>query len=169
MIRWPEYLVGGLALAAPALAFPKPIAFADGTTVMAEYGAGTMKEIQIFYAPEYNYSVGGGRVELNSDETSKTSSITYARLNYLLHRWNLDAAQANLFVWGGFGGATGNTFSGTVLTKNVGGRRTTRLAVSTAHSRPTGRGVPSFRTGWTPCSSALRPISTSTAVSRLGF
>jgi hypothetical protein len=57
---------------------------------------------------------------VNSDETPKTSSITYARLNYLLHRWNLDDAQANVFVWGGLGGATANTFSGAVLTKNAG-------------------------------------------------
>jgi hypothetical protein len=87
----------------PFAHFAKPIAFADGTTVMAEYGAGTMKEIQIFYAPEYNYSVGGGHVELDSDETPKSLSITYARLNYLLHRWNLESAQANIFVWGGAG------------------------------------------------------------------
>jgi hypothetical protein len=112
--------VGALTLAAPALAITKPIAFAQGTTAMAEYGAGTMKEIQIFYAPEYNYSVGGGHVRLNSDETTKTTNITYARPNYLLHRWDLDAAQANIFVWGGLGGATGNTFSESVLAKNAG-------------------------------------------------
>lgn len=120
MTRWSKSLVGAMTIAAPALAFAKPIAFADGTTVMAEYGAGTMEEIQVFYAPAYNYSAGGGHVQLNSDETPKTSSITYARLNYLLHRWNLDAAQANIFLWGGLGGATGNTFSGAVLTENAG-------------------------------------------------
>ena len=81
MIRWSQRLVGALALATPICALAKPIAFADGTTVMAEYGAGTMKEIEIFYAPEYNYSVGGGHVELDSDETPKSLSITYARLN----------------------------------------------------------------------------------------
>jgi hypothetical protein len=27
---------------------------------MAEYGAGTLRKIQVFYAPEYNYSLGGG-------------------------------------------------------------------------------------------------------------
>jgi hypothetical protein len=112
--------VGALALAAPALALAKPIAFAQGTTVMAEYGAGTMKEVQVFYAPEYNYSVGGGHVQLNSDETTASTNITYARLNYLLHRWNLESAQANIFIWGGIGGATGNTFSGTEFTGNAG-------------------------------------------------
>jgi hypothetical protein len=120
MTRWPENLVGALALIAPVCAFTKPIAFANGTTVMLEYGAGTMWEAQIFYAPQYNYSVGGGHVEFDSDITPETVRITYARLNYLLHRWNLESAQANVFVWGGAGAATGNTFSGTELTGNAG-------------------------------------------------
>jgi len=120
MTRWPENLVGALALIAPLCAFTKPIAFANGTTVMLEYGAGTMWEAQIFYAPQYNYSVGGGHVEFDSDITPETVRITYARLNYLLHRWNLESAQANVFVWGGAGAATGNTFNGTELTGNAG-------------------------------------------------
>ena len=120
MTRWPEILVGTLALIAPVCAFTKPIAFANGTTVMLEYGAGTMWEAQIFYAPQYNYSVGGGHVEFDSDITTETVRITYARLNYLLHRWNLESAQANVFVWGGAGAATGNTFSGTEFAVNAG-------------------------------------------------
>lgn len=120
MIRWSHRLAGALALAAPIYTLAKPIAFADGTTVMAEYGAGTMQEIQIFYAPEYDYSVGGGHVELDSAVTPKSLSITYARLNCLLHRWNLESAQANIFVWGGAGSATGNTFRGTAFTGNAG-------------------------------------------------
>ena len=120
MPRWSRRLVAVLTLAAPMVICAKPIAFADGTTVMAEYGAGTMKEIQIFYAPEYNYSVGGGHVELDSDESPKSRSIIYARLNYLLHRWNLESAQANIFVWGGAGSATGNTFQGAEFAENAG-------------------------------------------------
>jgi hypothetical protein len=100
---------------------------------MAEYGAGTMKEIQIFYAPEYDYSVGAGHVELDSDETPKSLNITYTRLNYLLHRWNLESAQANVFVWGGAGGASGNTFRGTEFAGNAGAQadfETRRVYVS---------------------------------------
>ena len=101
-------------------AVAKPIAFTGGSTVMAEYGAGTMEELQFFYAPRYDFSFGGGHLRLDSDETTKTRNITYARLNYLVHRWNLDDAQANIFVWGGMGSATGNTFSGSVFTENAG-------------------------------------------------
>ncbi len=120
MSRWSKSTVGALALALPVFSYAKPIAFADGTTVMAEYGAGTMKEIQIFFAPQFNYSVGGGHVELDSDESAKSRSITYARLNYLLHRWNLESAQANFFVWGGAGSGTGNTFRGAEFAANAG-------------------------------------------------
>src|SRR3984957_18597957 len=107
-----------VAVAAPAMA--KPIAFADGTTVMAEYGAGTMREVQVFYAPRIDYSVGGGHVDFTSDVDGHTEHITYARLNWLAHRWNLDAAQANVFVWGGGGSATGNTFTGSRIAGNAG-------------------------------------------------
>lgn len=120
MTRRSEILLGALLLIAPALAYTKPIAFAQGTTVMLEYGAGTMWEAQIFYALQYNYSVGGGHVEFDSDSTSQTERVSYARLNYLLHRWNLESAQANIFVWGGAGGATGDTFSGTEFAVNAG-------------------------------------------------
>jgi hypothetical protein len=103
-----------VAVAAPA--FPKPIAFADGTTVMAEYGAGTMQELQIFYAPRFDYSLGGGHLDFTSDEDGHREHINYARLNWLAHRWNLDDAQANVFVWGGAGSATSNRFEGARLT-----------------------------------------------------
>src|SRR5262249_17233420 len=113
-------LLGALGFIAPTLAIAKPIAFAQGTTVMLEYGAGTMQEAQVFYAPKYDYSLGGGHVEFDSALAPETVRVTYARLNYLLHRWNLESAQANVLVWGGAGGATGNTFSGTEFAFNAG-------------------------------------------------
>jgi hypothetical protein len=120
MIRLTLALCIAAAASSPVMA--KPIAFADGTTVMAEYGAGTMQELQIFYAPRFDYSVGGGHVDFSSDEDGQTEHITYARLNWLAHRWNLDDAQANVFVWGGVGSATGNSFSGSTFTGNSGGQ-----------------------------------------------
>ena len=112
----------GALLAFSLVGEAKPIAFADGTTVMLEYGAGTMQEAQVFYAPRYDLSVGGGHVEFDSTESATVERITYARLNVLAHRWNLSDAQANIFVWGGVGGATSNRFSGSELTANAGGQ-----------------------------------------------
>ena len=97
---------------ASAAAFAKPIAYAHGTTVMAEYGAGTMNEAQVFYAPKYDWSFGVGYLELDSDLISRERRIGYARANYLVKRWNRESAQANLFVWGGLGGAQADQRSG---------------------------------------------------------
>jgi hypothetical protein len=88
-----------------AAADAKPIAFANGTTVMAEYGAGTMTEVQAFYAPTFRYSLGGGHLSLDSDVNETTRDITYVRFNYLPKRWNMESAQANVFVWGSAGRA----------------------------------------------------------------
>jgi hypothetical protein len=114
-------MVSALALVlATPVAMAKPIAFARGTTLMAEYGAGTMNEFQVFYAPRYWWSVGGGWTELMSGDGTKQRRITYVRTNLLVKRWNLPSAQANVFVWGGAGQATGNDFAGTELSRNVG-------------------------------------------------
>jgi hypothetical protein len=115
--RWAALaLLGLLPMAAPA----KPIAFARGTTLMFEYGAGTMTEAQLFYAPRYWYSVGGGWVELTSEDGRTQRHIAYLRGNVLAKRWNFPGAQANVFAWGGLGRATGNDFAGPVATRNVG-------------------------------------------------
>lgn len=98
-------IAGACALAAAAsLAHAKPIAFSRGTTVMFEYGAGTMKEAQVFYAPKYFWSLGAGHVEMDLMD-GRRREITYARANYLVKRWNMESAQANVFVWGGAGSA----------------------------------------------------------------
>src|SRR5690242_8990069 len=131
--RVPFGACAALALASAVSAEAKPIAFADGTTIMAEYGAGTMLEAQAFYAPAYWLSAGGGYVRFDSDLTNRTRDIAYVRANYLAKRWNMPAAQANVFVWGGLGSATGNTFDGSRLARNVGGQldyETRRVYVS---------------------------------------
>lgn len=114
-------MVGALALAlcSPAVS-AKPIAFAKGKTVMAEYGARTMNEAQFFYAPSYWNSVGVGWTELLAEDGLRQRRISYVRGNLLVKRWNLPGAQANVFVWGGVGGATGNDFAGSQLSRNAG-------------------------------------------------
>ena len=107
---------------AGTMAHAKPIAFSHGTTVMAEYGAGTMSETQVFYAPKYFYSLGLGYLELESDIDGRRREITYARANYLLKRWNLEDAQANVFVWGGAGQAYVSESNDHTLAWNAGGQ-----------------------------------------------
>ena len=104
----------------PAAVIAKPIAFSHGTTVMAEYGAGTMKEAQVFYAPKYFLSLGPGYLELESDIDDRRREITYLRVNYLAKRWNMEDAQANVFVWGGAGQAYLSELNDHQLTGNAG-------------------------------------------------
>lgn len=111
----------------------KPIAFANGTSVMAEYGGNTMREAQVFYAPRFDVSFGAGYVRLASDIDGRTREIGYARVNYLPKRWNLEAAQANVFVWGGVGVARIGERAGSVFAQNVGAQfdyETRRVYVS---------------------------------------
>jgi hypothetical protein len=115
------------ALVAIALLFSvaagaKPIAFQDGRTLMLEYGAGTMEEAQGFYAPRYWYSAGAGYVHLEQEDHRFRRDITYLRLNALVQRWNLSDAQANVFAWGGAGGAQGDDFDGERIAENAGGQ-----------------------------------------------
>jgi hypothetical protein len=98
-------IAGACALATFAsAAAAEPIAYSRGTTIMFEHGAGTMNEAQLFYAPRYFWSLGGGYLELDL-MNGERREVTYARANYLVKRWNMESAQANVFVWGGAGSA----------------------------------------------------------------
>jgi hypothetical protein len=98
----------GAGLAALLLAqsvCARPIVFARSTTVMAEYRDGAFGEVQLFYAPKHNWSIGFGYLDLDSGGAGFGHSIHYGRLNYLVKRWNQESSQANFFVWGGAGSA----------------------------------------------------------------
>jgi len=90
-----------LLLASPGGA--RPIVYAHSTTVMADYSADVMREAQISYAPRYYWSFGLGHVEFEGHGAGSQQEITFGRLNFLAKRWNFEAAQANVFVWGGAG------------------------------------------------------------------
>jgi hypothetical protein len=94
-------LVLGFALGSVA-AQAKPIAFADGTTLMHERNT-NMLESQAFYAPTYWWSAGPGFIRLTSDDKQKQREIGYAQFNYLVKRWNLSDAQGNVFAFAGVG------------------------------------------------------------------
>jgi len=104
----------------PAALSAKPIAYAQGTTVMVEHGADTMNEVQVFYAPRYDWSFGAGYLEIDG-LAGREREIVYARANYLAKRWNSEDAQANVFIWGGAGGASANQGSG-LTSWNAGGQ-----------------------------------------------
>jgi hypothetical protein len=146
----------GCAWAASA-AHAKPIAYANGWSLMGEYGAGTMIEGQLFYAPTHWLSLGGGLVELEDEHDRFDRRIVYARANVLLKRWNLPSAQGNLFAWGGAGRATGSDFDGAVAVANAGFQadyETRRVYASLRsdlqHSRPFSHRIDTLQLGWAP-------------------
>jgi len=105
------------ALAAPAHA--RPIAYTGATTVMADVGSDT-REFSVFHAPSFRWSAGGGWHAFESGDGATEREIAYLRGNRLLERWNLPNAQANVFVWGSIGRATGNDFDGSQAAYNAG-------------------------------------------------
>ena len=96
-------VVGLAALFTLTPAFGRPILYGNSTTFMAEYRDGVMKEAQLSYAPSSRWSVGVGHLELNDTGPRHEHEVNFGRLNLLLKRWNLESAQANVFVWGGAG------------------------------------------------------------------
>ena len=138
------------------LAAAKPIAFAKGRTVMAEYGAGTMNEFQAFYAPTYWSSVGVGWTELESTDGVTRRSFSYVRGSLLAHRWNLPSAPATVFVGGGLGRASGNDFD-TETSRVVGAQfdyETRRVYASfktdLQESEHTSNRIDTLQLGWAP-------------------
>ena len=117
-----KFLFAALACAFCANASAKPIAYQGGTAVMGEYGAGTMVEAQVFYAPSHRWSAGLGYLRLEGETEDFSRDITYLRANVLLKRWNLPRAQANVFAWGGVGGARGSDFVDQQTAWNSGGQ-----------------------------------------------
>jgi len=67
-------------------------------TVMAEYREGALSEAQLFYAPTHYLSFGVGRTQLTNDFMPASHSVTYARLNLLVHRWNMDGERYCTYV-----------------------------------------------------------------------
>ena len=79
----------------------RPIAYAHSTTAMVDYTDDKMSEAQIFYAPRSFISFGVGHMEIEGGGAHAEHEITYFRVNVLAKRWNMEAAQANIFAWGG--------------------------------------------------------------------
>ncbi|HLA71511.1 MAG TPA: hypothetical protein VK624_08375 [Steroidobacteraceae bacterium] len=79
----------------------RPIGYAHSTTVMADYTDGKMAEAQIFYAPTSFMSLGVGHMDIEGGGAHPEHNVSYFRVNFLAKRWNMEAAQANVFFWGG--------------------------------------------------------------------
>jgi hypothetical protein len=94
-------LIGAsLVLAAPGQA--KPISFAEGTTFMHERDR-NMIQTELFYAPEYWWSIGLAQSNMQSDDKLRHMQANYMQVNFLVKRWNMPGAQGNIFASAGYG------------------------------------------------------------------
>lgn len=97
-------LIGVPLLASSFSANAKPIAFAEAVTMMHERDA-TMVSTEVYYAPKVWWSLGIADVKMTSDNKQHEMDAKYAQFNFLLKRWNMPNAQANMFASAGLGWA----------------------------------------------------------------
>lgn len=86
------------------VAAAKPIAFADAVTLMHERDS-NMVATEVYYAPTYWWSLGIADLRMRSDDRRQVMNASLAQVNFLLKRWNLPDAQANIFASVGTGWA----------------------------------------------------------------
>jgi len=73
--------------------FARPISYSGGTTIMQNNGA-IKNSIHAHYSPSYKYSVGYKGEYFRKDKIK----LNGVQLNNLLKRWNLPAAQGNIYL-----------------------------------------------------------------------
>lgn len=81
-------------------AIARPISYSGGTTVMQSNDA-IMNSIHVHYSPSYKYSIGYKGENWRVDDITANS----IQLNNLVKRWNMPAAQGNIYLKTNFGNA----------------------------------------------------------------
>jgi hypothetical protein len=99
---FPAILIIGASLALAAPSHAKPISFAEGTTFMHERDR-NMIQTELFYAPEFWWSIGLAQSNMQSDDKLRKMEANYAQVNFLVKRWNMPGAQGNIFASTGYG------------------------------------------------------------------
>lgn len=106
--------------------------FKDSTMAMGDFGP-NWREAWVNHAITARDAFGAGGLWMRSDDGRRVRR--FAELNYtrLVHRWNTEDSQANLWFLGGVGPVNGNDFGGTrtmVAPGLAADWETTRLYVS---------------------------------------
>lgn len=89
--------LGAALLSAPLAA--RPVSWPGGVTLMQELDPGTGSAL-LHYTPNRHYSVGGRYLRLRAED----ANLAGAQATWLVKRWNMEGAQANLYL-SGLGGA----------------------------------------------------------------
>lgn len=107
--------LAGVALSTSALA--RPISYPGGHMLMVDHQS-DMDHVSYTYSPSFRWAASASLMRVEALERSGELELGYVSAAHLLHRWNLPAAQANAFVWGGLG--EGRTALGSGLARHVG-------------------------------------------------
>lgn len=106
-MRTPPILASAITVAALCgFASPveaRPVSYPGGVTIITE-NDGVRNFVLLHYTPRADYSVGL-RIE-HIDDIDAT--LIGPQVNYLVKRWNGEDSQANIYVFAGVGGVTGD-------------------------------------------------------------
>jgi hypothetical protein len=107
----PTYLAA-LALAAcvPGALFAHPVTYPGNTMVMVEADARST-DLNLWHTFAPDHAVGLGTWQFKAQQGGRERSIANFHYNLRLKRWNLDDAQANVYLLGGIGQAWGSDFN----------------------------------------------------------
>lgn len=103
-------LIIAFAVCAPQIARAHPVTFPGNLMLMGELDKRSA-DINAAYTFRPDHAVSVGYMRFEADDGARRRSIANLHYNYRLKRWNLENAQANIYVQAGAGNATGNDFS----------------------------------------------------------
>jgi hypothetical protein len=88
-----------------------PMGFKGSVMAMGDFGP-NWRESWANYALTARDAIGGGGLYMRSDDETKTRTLAEVNYTRLLKRWNLEDAQANVWLFAGIGSIRGSDFSG---------------------------------------------------------
>ena len=91
-----------------------PMGFKGSVMAMGDLGP-NWRESWANYAFTARDAVGGGGLYMRSDDETRTRTLAEVNYTRLLRRWNLEDAQANVWLFAGIGSIRGNDFAGSKL------------------------------------------------------
>jgi hypothetical protein len=102
-----------MALGAGAAA-AAPMGFKGSVMAMGDFGP-NWRESWANYAFTARDAIGAGGLYMRSDDEARTRTLVEVNYTRLLKRWNLEDAQANVWLFAGVGDIRGNDFAGSKL------------------------------------------------------
>ncbi len=95
----------------PGAAVAAPMGFKGSVMAMGDFSP-NWRESWANYAFTPRDAIGAGGLYMRSDDETRTRTLAEVNYTRLLQRWNLEDAQANVWLFAGIGSIRGNDFAG---------------------------------------------------------